>query len=122
MIHHIDGDTTMKTWNERAREILRRQNVSIVELADRIGVTPGAAGHYLSGRRNPKPGMLRRIAEIAGVSVSELIEDDPSFARNQQEHEMLEALRQIPESRKDAALAMLKGLAIDTDSSDPENT
>ena len=100
----------MKTWYEKARGLMLEKNISIRELADSLGMTPGGTGHYLSGRRHPKPGMLKKIAKQIGVSVSELIEDDPAFARDDFEQEALESLRNVPVEHKQAALAMLKSL------------
>ena len=102
----------MKNWNEKARDVMKIRNVTIREIADTLGMTPGGVGHYLSGRRHPNPGMLKKIAKRIGVSVSELIEDDPMFARDQVEHDALDALRKIPRENLAAAIAMLRGLAI----------
>ena len=41
--------------------------------ADACGVDPGTASLWLSGRRDPGYERLPRIAEVLGVSVSELI-------------------------------------------------
>jgi len=101
----------MTTWQEKARALMREQKVSVKELAATLSMTPGGAGHYLSGRRQPRPGMLVKIAKRLGVSVSELIEDDPTFARDETERAALDALRAIPEPQRSAALAMLRGLA-----------
>lgn len=101
----------MTPWYVKAKELLKARDIKLAQLGDILGVSGSAAGHYLKGRRHPKPGMLKKIAEAAGVSVSELIEDDPSFARDQYEHDVLETLREIPEDRRESALAMLRGLA-----------
>lgn len=105
-----DGDQNM-LWNEKCREIMKQKRIKIRRLADSLGMTPSGVGHYLAGRRHPRPGMLRKIALEIGVSVSELIEDDPSFARDQYEHDVLEAVRRIDPEKRDAAIAMLKALA-----------
>ncbi len=105
-----DSLTGMKTWNQKARELMTERDISIKAMADTLGMTPGGVGHYLSGRRQPKPGMLRKIAARIGVSVSELVEDDPSFARDQEEHDLLETFREIDPEQKASALAMLQGL------------
>lgn len=100
----------MTPWHVKARAIADAQGLTIKSLADALNLTPGAVGHYLSGRRHPKPGMLKQLAKELHVSVSELIEDDPSFARDAMEAEALDLLRLIPEPQKAAALAMLRGL------------
>lgn len=101
----------MTPWYVKARSVMRDRKMTIRELSDKLERTPGGIGHYLSGRRDPKPGMLRQIAKELNVSVSELIEDDPSFARDAVEHEMLELMRCMEEGKKPAALAMLRGLS-----------
>ena len=106
----IPINMSKRKWHETAKSLMRDRGISIRALSDTLGVTPGGAGHYLSGRRNPTPGMLKKIADAIGVSVSELIEDDPSFARDQTEHEALEAFRNIPPGNVSAALAMLRAL------------
>ena len=110
-VFHLSESRKMQTWNERARAAMAEKGIKIRELADTLGMSPGGAGHYLSGRRHPNPGMLRKIAKRIGISVSELVEDDPIFARDQIEHDVLEAVRQIPAEQKNAALAMLRGLS-----------
>ena len=100
----------MTPWYDKAREIMRDKDMNIRELSDRLGLTPGGAGHYLSGRRHPKPGMLRQIAKELNVSIAELVEDDPSFARDAKESELLDLFRAVDDADKAAALAMLKGL------------
>lgn len=84
----------------------------VKDLAEAIGTTASGAGHYLAGRRHPKPGMLKLIAIALDMSVSELIEDDPDFARNEEEKSVLETLRRIPVEQRQAALAMLKALSV----------
>jgi transcriptional regulator with XRE-family HTH domain len=101
----------MTPWYEKARTILHAKGMNMRELSEALHLTPGAVGHYLAGRRSPKPGMLRQIAKELGVSVAELIEDDPTFARDDTEKEALELLRRVPEPQRTAALAMLKGLS-----------
>jgi len=108
----------MTAWYEKARAIMRDKGMSIRELSDKLGLTPGGAGHYLSGRRHPRPGMLRQIARELNVSIAELVEDDPSFARDKNESDLLDLFRAIDEADKAAALAMLNGLAKPRDAQD----
>lgn len=99
-------------WYEKARALMAEHNILIQDVADTLGLTPGAVGHYLAGQRDPRPDVLKTLAKRIGVSVSELIEDDPAFARDAVEAEALAAMRAIKdESRRAAAIAMLKSLA-----------
>lgn len=101
----------MKHWYEKARERMSEKGITPEDLAAVLGVTPGAVRHYLVGRRNPKPGALIRIARSLGVSMSELVEDDPRFARDKTEEQVLDLLRTLPAASRAAALMMLKGLS-----------
>ena len=101
----------MKTWYQKAREIMRANDISTQDLADALGVTAPAARHYLNGTRHPKPGALGKIAKRLGVSMSELTEDDPRFARDKEEERMLDLMREMDPASKEAALRMLEGLS-----------
>jgi len=97
-------------WYIRAKARADSQGLSLVDIADKLGVTPSSIGHYFSGRRHPKPGMLKNLSEILEISVSELVEDDPSFARNAVEHAILEELRAMPSEDQARWLSVLKAV------------
>lgn len=98
-------------WHQKARILLQQQDKTYRDLADALDLTTGAVGHYMCGRRQPKPEMLKKIATFLGVSVSELIEDDPIFARDENEYKVLDKFRLLSDHDKLAALAMIDGLA-----------
>lgn len=56
----------------RMAELLEEPG-AVHSLAATLHVTEGALWHYAGGRREPKPDMLRSIAEAAGVSADWLI-------------------------------------------------
>ena len=101
----------MEKWYVKAKKRMQERGMLVKDLGETLGLTASGAGHYLVGRRNPTPDMLRKIARALDMSIAELIEEDPDFARNDVERATLEFLRQIPEDRIAAALAMLRGLA-----------
>ena len=101
----------MKKWHDKAREIMVANEITTNDLAETLGMTPGGVRHYLNGRREPKPGVLGKIARRLGVSMSELTEDDPRFARDRTEERILDLLRDLDPAAKDAAIRMLEGLA-----------
>ncbi len=109
-------------WYQRARLRADSLGVSLTDIAAELSVTPGSVSHYFSGRRHPKPGMLKKIATILGVSVSELVDDDPSFARNQVEHELLEAIRLLPALEQKRCLAIIQAVGKFDTSQDPPQT
>jgi transcriptional regulator with XRE-family HTH domain len=88
-----------------------RDDLNITSLAERLGIGRSGLGHYLAGRREPSTAMLRKIAKELGVSVSELVENDPTYARDEIEHKVLDALRELPDDKRTDALAILEALA-----------
>lgn len=54
---------------ERLREWLAAQGISQAELARRLGVTPGAVGHWCSGRSHPSLALAVTLADITSGSV-----------------------------------------------------
>ncbi|WP_445083930.1 helix-turn-helix domain-containing protein [Candidatus Vondammii sp. HM_W22] len=42
-----------RNWFDRAKECMKLAGVSQGTIAEALGCTRGAVGHYLSGRRNP---------------------------------------------------------------------
>ena len=42
-------------------------------LAHELGVSPAAIGNYESGKRIPRYGMLKRIADFFGVAIDDLL-------------------------------------------------
>lgn len=51
----------------------RLLNMTMKQLAAKVGVTEAAISHYETGRREPDPDMLGRIANALGVSVDYLL-------------------------------------------------
>lgn len=51
-------------WFDRAKERMKLAGVSQEKIADVLGCTRGAVGHYLSGRRNPTLSQLETIAGL----------------------------------------------------------
>jgi len=71
-------------WREAARFEAFSRGVSIREIADKMGVTPGAVGHWLSGRRTASVEEAQQIARAIGVSLcSLLIEPADTFGADQ---------------------------------------
>jgi transcriptional regulator with XRE-family HTH domain len=108
----------MEKWYVKAKKRMQERGMLVKDLGETLGLTASGAGHYLVGRRNPTPDMLRNIARALDMSIAELIEEDPDFARNDEERATLSFLRQIPEERRSSAIAMLRGLATPPPDSD----
>lgn len=100
-----------KHWYEKAKGRAAELNLDYPMIAESLGVTPGTIGHYLNGRRDPHTGALVKLARTLQMSVSELVEDDPIFARNEDEIKILELWRLIEDQGdKSAALRLLEAM------------
>lgn len=53
-----------RDWFDRAKECMKLAGISQEKIADVLGCTRGAVGHYLSGRRNPTLSQLETIAGL----------------------------------------------------------
>ncbi|MCZ4058199.1 LexA family transcriptional regulator [Pantoea sp. LMR881] len=59
----------MKThWYELAKARLSSMGMTQSELSEKLGVTQGAMGHWLNGRRSPSLAEVGKIFEILGIS------------------------------------------------------
>ena len=65
----------MKT-GEIIRTIRKEQGLSQIELAQKAGIAVNSVRLYESGKREPKIGSLRRIAQALGVDVYSLADFD----------------------------------------------
>ena len=68
--------TDMSNWYERAKKRLRAINRTQDEMAEAIGVTRGAIGHWLSGRREPNVSDFAKIATYLETTTSQLLAED----------------------------------------------
>lgn len=50
-------------------------NMTKVELAEKIGVTSASISRYCKSQRMPKPGILKKMADVFGITVDELLND-----------------------------------------------
>lgn len=67
----------MKTWNEAVKAKMQTLDISQERLAELLGVTQGAVGHWLTGRREPKLEVINQILEAVGLQPLAVREDDP---------------------------------------------
>ena len=66
----------------RIREKRRAMGMTMKELGRLVGVSEGAISHYETGRREPDPEMLKRIADVFGVTTDYLIGRDSPASVN----------------------------------------
>lgn len=85
--------SSRKSWNraEFVREIARTTESS-----------ESAAYSWLNGNREPTLEVIRRIArECLGVSIGELIEDDPYFVTDEHEREIIDGFHDLDKEQQD---------------------
>ena len=63
----LDGDNPITVWREH-------RSHSIVELANKCGVTPSAISQIEKRKRQPSIGLLRKMAAALSVKVDDLLE------------------------------------------------
>ena len=51
----------------------KQKGLSRQQLADAVGVTYEAIGHYENGKREPKASILKSIAKVLGCRMEDLI-------------------------------------------------
>lgn len=62
---------SMNEWYEIAKKLMEAQGISQESMAERLGVTQGAVGHWLNGKREPKLEMINRLlAELGAPALS----------------------------------------------------
>lgn len=64
-----------KHWNELAKTRLISLGMTQAELSEKMGVTQGAMGHWLNGRRSPSLAEVGTIFKILGISGASLNPD-----------------------------------------------
>jgi SOS-response transcriptional repressor LexA len=70
----------MSEWYEIAKKIMEAQDISQEQMAERLGVTQGAVGHWLNGKREPKLEMINRLLAVLGVPGLAIIVPGPNGA------------------------------------------
>lgn len=104
----VFGMTT--PWYIKARTIRKAKNITYQQIADELGVTEGAVGHWMTGKRSPDLKTIKGIAVMLDTSLSELLEDDPYYLQSQNERDIVDLYRQLPESQHETIARIIKSL------------
>ena len=83
-------------FNERIAELLKANNSTQRELAQKVGVTDAAMSHYIKGDRVPRAAVMASIAEALKTSPDYLMYGNP----NNSEEEIDQAVRLIARNSK----------------------
>lgn len=101
-------------WHIRARHLIKERGLRYIDVAQALGVTESAVGHYLNGRREPTIAIMRKLAAMCGISLSELVGEDPRFVVDEQEKQLVDLIRSLSDAEKAAALKIIRALAQET--------
>lgn len=101
----------MNRWYDRVKTELKRRGIIYDQVADALGVSKGSVSHYLTGRYEPSIKQLKVLAGMLEMSLSEMVGDDAYFVTSDDEKRIIDALRKLPQSEREAALALIQGLA-----------
>lgn len=108
---------------DRLREARKNAGLTQKQVADSLGVTESTYCGYETGKRQPDPVKISRIAGLLGVSGDYLLETD--FSENEKklaiasddelDREVLSLIQSLPESKKVEALNYLRYLSASLD-------
>lgn len=97
-------------WYVKAKAEMKAQGLVLADLAEVLGITVSAVGHYLNGRRTPSVEQVQKIAGILGMSVSELCGEDAYFIIDSQERKIIDLIRNMPDATLETAVMLLTAL------------
>ena len=61
------------TWIDRARLVMDERDITQQDIADALGVTRGAVGHWLCGSREPTLSQFVELSDALDVSAGWLL-------------------------------------------------
>ncbi len=59
-------------WFERAKRLSKSRGITYKNIAEVLGITEAAVGHYMNGRREPTLNDFVKIAELLGETMESL--------------------------------------------------
>ncbi len=101
------------SFGEQLRRRREELGISRSELADRLGITRSAVGNYETGVSAPKEDVLLQIFNALQVEPNYLYRDSfafPAFACSHEEQRLLEKLRALPSTGRQAVHALVDSL------------
>ena len=96
---------------ERIRKIRESKQISVYKMAKETGISPNHINDLEHGRRNPSVETLKRLIVPLGITLSELFnEDDQVSYLTEQERELVENYRNLPDEKGKLLLEISKAL------------
>lgn len=95
----------------RLKKIRTAKGYSVYKLSQLSGVSETHIRDLERGDRNPSLDTVERIANVFGISLSEILNEDETVSYlTSEEKEFLDCYRMLPKNRSAALLAFLKTL------------
>lgn len=102
------------SFGEQLRRRREELGISRAELADRLGITRSAVGNYETGVSTPKEDILLQLFNALQVEPNYLYRDSfafPAFSCSHEEQRLLEKLRALPRTGRQAVHALVSSLS-----------
>lgn len=84
-----ESEFNEKEYNERLGKrlsaFLNALNMSQVELAQKVGVTPASVNNWCKGIKIPRMPKIDKICEVLGITRSQLMDDTPEGNKDLEE-------------------------------------
>lgn len=97
----------------RIAQLRKQQDITQVQLAELIGVTQQTINSYETGRRRVPVSLLAAIARRLGVSIEELIDDQPKTSKRgpaPKLQQQMERIAQLPRTRQQFVMQVIESV------------
>ena len=98
----------MREWQVRVKSLFKSAGITYPEIGAAMGITAGAVGHYLNGRREPSVKQLKQMARLLGMTIGEMIGDEAYFLDDPLDKEIVDATKSLNDDQKRAILELIK--------------
>ena len=97
----------VRPWYEVARAAFKDKGMVYEEIAEKLGASTSAVGHWLTGKREPPLETIQKMAAILGKTVSELCGEDAYFVVDREERQIIDSVRNMTPQERALLLRML---------------
>ena len=89
---------------------MQRADMTQLDLAKAIGVTPASVNDWIKGRTYPRMDKVQLVADYFGINKSDLIEDsnEEAVAERKKDQEILDLFHKVPKEKRELVLSMIR--------------
>ncbi|NCC23529.1 MAG: XRE family transcriptional regulator [Alphaproteobacteria bacterium] len=99
-----------RPWYVVAKTLAKQREISYQSMADRLGVSKATVGHWFTGRNRATLDVIKEIARMLDVPLTELVAEDAYYLTDEHERALIERYRKIPPELRKHAAKILDGL------------